>query len=285
VTSTQIGRPSPAATATGAGGLPSAWSLGLARAGIELKMFFRERDAVAFGFSFPIVMLLMFGSIFHSGYRQAPGLTVAMVYTSGLMGAGLMTASFQNLGARISMDREDGTLKRLRGTPMPPAAYFLGKMLCIAVVSAIEILAMLVLGIVLFHLPVPSPAKWLTLVWVFALGLTASSLLGIAITSIVPNARSAHMVISGPLILLQFISGVYVPWNELPRWLYDLSGIFPLRWISQGFRGAVLPADAARLDPSGSFQLGQAALAMAIWVVLGSALVAGTFRWRRRGEN
>lgn len=265
--------------------LPRAWGLGLARAGIELKMFFRERDAVAFGFSFPIVMLLMFGFIFHSGYQQVPGLTVSMVYTSGLMGAGLMVASFQNLGARISMDREDGTLKRLRGTPMPPSAYFVGKMACIAVVSAIEVLSMLVLGIVLFHLPVPTPARWLTLLWVFVLGLVASSLLGIAVTSIVPNARSSHMFISGPLILLQFISGVFVPWNELPRWLYAVSGIFPLRWISQGFRGAVLPGDAAKLDPSGSFQLGQAALALAAWIVLGSVLVGLTFRWRRRGES
>ncbi|MBO0806950.1 MAG: ABC transporter permease [Actinobacteria bacterium] len=265
--------------------LPRAWALGLARGGIELKMFFRERDAVAFGFSFPIVMLLMFGSIFHSGYRQIPGLTVSMVYTSGLMGAGLMVASFQNLGARITMDREDGTLKRLRGTPMPASSYFIGKILCIAVVSAIEVLSMLILGILLFHLPVPAAGQWLTLLWVFALGLTASSLLGIAVTSIVPSARTSHMVISGPLILLQFISGVFVPFNELPRWLYNASGIFPLRWISQGFRGAVLPGQAARLDPSGSFHLGQAALALAAWTVIGSILVAATFRWRQRGES
>lgn len=265
--------------------LPRAWALGLARGGIELKMFFRERDAVAFGFSFPIVMLLMFGSIFHSGYRQIPGLTVSMIYTSGLMGAGLMVASFQNLGARIAMDREDGTLKRLRGTPMPASSYFIGKILCIAVVSAIEVVAMLIIGILLFHLPVPATGQWLTLLWVFVLGLTASSLLGIAVTSIVPSARTSHMVISGPLILLQFVSGVFVPFNELPRWLYNASGIFPLRWISQGFRGAVLPAQAARLDPSGSFHLGQAAVALAAWTVIGSILVATTFRWRRRGES
>lgn len=268
-----------------AAALPSAWGLSLARAGIEIKMFFRERDAVAFGFSFPIVLLLMFGALFHSDYRQAPGVNVAMVYTTGLAGAGLMVASFQNLGARITMDREDGTLKRLRGTPMPPSAYFIGKMLFIAVVSAIEVLLILIVGMLAFGLPFPGPAKWLTLIWVFALGLAASSLLGIAVTSIVPNARSSHVFISGPLILLQFVSGVYVPFNELPRWLYNVSGLFPLRWISQGFRGALLPDQAARLDPSGSFQLGWVAVALTIWIVLGALLVARTFRWRRLGEN
>jgi ABC-2 type transport system permease protein len=265
--------------------LPSVWRLSVARAGIEIKMFVRERDAMAFGFSFPIVMLLMFGAFFHSGYRQAPGVTVAMVYTTGLMGAGLMVASFQNLGARITMDREDGTLKRLRGTPMPPSAYFIGKMLFIAAVSAVEVLLILAVGVLVFGLPLPGPTRWLTLIWVFTLGLAASSLLGIAATSIVPNARSSHIFISGPLILLQFVSGVFIPFNEVPRWLYNVSGVFPLRWISQGFRGALLPEQAARLDPSGSFQLGWVALALTIWIVLGSVLVATTFRWRRQGEN
>lgn len=268
-----------------AAALPSTWGLSLARAGIEIKMFVRERDAMAFGFSFPIVMLLMFGGLFHSGYRQAPGVNVAMVYTTGLMGAGLMVASFQNLGARITMDREDGTLKRLRGTPMPPSAYFIGKMLFIAAVSAVEVLLILLVGVLVFGMPLPGPAQLVTFVWVFALGLAASSLLGIAATSIVPNARSSHIFISGPLILLQFVSGVFIPFNELPRWLYDISGLFPLRWISQGFRGALLPEQAARLDPSGSFQLGWVALALAVWIVIGSVLVATTFRWRRQGEG
>lgn len=264
--------------------LPGALSLGLARAGIEVRQFFRERDAVAYGFSFPIVLLLMFGALFHSRY---PGteLTVAHVYTTGLMAAGLMVASFQNLGARITMDREDGTLKRLRGTPMPPSAYFVGKLLCIALISAIEVFLILTVGMLAFGMQVPTTVfAWFTWAWVFVLGLTASSLLGIAATSIVPNARSSHVVISGPLILLQFVSGVYVPFNEVPGWLYTLSSFFPLRWIGQGFRAALLP-ESSILAPERSGQLVLVALVLGLWVVIGAVLVGTTFRWRRRGDN
>jgi ABC-2 type transport system permease protein len=264
--------------------LPTAWNLGLARAGIEIKQFFRERDAIAYGFSFPIVLLLMFGALFHSHYRGTD-ITVAHVYATGLMAAGLMVASFQNLGARITLDREDGTLKRLRGTPMPPSSYFIGKLLFIAVVSAIEVLLIFAVGVVAFGLPLPSTiGAYVAWAWVFALGLTASSLLGIAATSIVPNARSAHVVISGPLILLQFVSGVYVPFNEVPGWLYTLSSFFPLRWISQGFRAALLPQSSV-LAPERSGHLGLVALVLGLWVVLGAVLVGTTFRWRRRGDN
>jgi ABC-2 type transport system permease protein len=101
-------------------GQPSAIRLGLSRAAIETRMFFRERDAVIFTFSFPIILLVIFGSIFADDL-EGTGLNVSQLYVAGLIGSAAMTG-FQNLGITIAGDRDDGTLKRLRGTPLPPGS-------------------------------------------------------------------------------------------------------------------------------------------------------------------
>jgi len=262
--------------------LPSALSLGLRRGVIETKQFFREKDAVIFTFLFPVIMLLIFGSVFN-GELENTGVDVKQYFTAGMIASGIMGSTFVTLGVGIAVDREDGTLKRLRGAPVPAAAYFAGKILMVLVSVLAQVVILLVVGTALFGLELPTDLdRWLTFGWVFLLGVVACSLLGIAISSLPRTAKSAPAVIQMPYIVLQFISGVFFVYSELPTFLQQVAAIFPLKWLTQGLRSVFLPDTFAAVEPAGSWEHGRTALVLAAWLVLGAVLCLRTFRWSAR---
>jgi ABC-2 type transport system permease protein len=265
--------------------LPGAGRVGLARIGIELKTFFREKQAVVFVFSLPAILLVLLGSIFR-GQAAGHGFTVGELFAAGLIGGGIMSTSFQYLGISIASERDLGLLKRLRGTPMPGAAYFIGKLGVVLVSTVAETAILIVVGVLVDHLQLPAAAaRWWTFTWVFVLGTTACTLLGIAASSVPRSARSATAVITLPFVVLQFISGVYVPFTLVPPWLRDVGAIFPLKWICQGLRSVFLPAQAAALEPAGSWEHGRIALVLTGWIAAGLVLCLTTFRWQRRRDG
>ncbi|MEV8637073.1 ABC transporter permease [Streptosporangium sp. NPDC051023] len=263
---------------------PSAIQLGLSRAAFETKLFFRERDAVIFTFSFPIILLAIFGSIF-AGDLEGTGLNVSQLYVAGLIGSAAMTG-FQNLGIDIAMDRDNGTLKRLVGTPLPRSSYFVGKALNTLFLSFCQVVILLAIGVLAFGLKLPSEVStWVTFVWVFVLGVLASALLGVAISSLPRSGKSATAVITLPFVVLQFVSGVYIPIGQLPGWLVNISSVFPLKWMCQGFRSVFLGDAGATLEITKSYELDRVALVLGAWVVGGLVLCLLTFRWKSRRDG
>ncbi|MFD0734437.1 ABC transporter permease [Planotetraspora mira] len=265
--------------------MPSIVRVSLARATAETKMFFREKDGVVFTFAFPIVLLVLFGSIF-AGDLEDTGVTVSQLYTAGLIGAGVMGAGFQNLGIGIATERQDGTLKRLAGTPMPPSAYFVGKVLVVLLIAVLEVAILLAIGVTMYDLDLPSEAsKWLTFTWVFLLGVSGSALLGIAASSLPRSAKSAAAVISMPFVVLQFVSGVFIPFTAMPQWLMNIASVFPLKWMCQGFRSVFLGDGGAALEAAKSYELDRVALVLGAWLIGGAVLCLTTFRWKSRRDG
>jgi ABC-2 type transport system permease protein len=260
--------------------LPGAVRTGLARGQLEVRAFFRERQTVVFVFTLPAILLVLLGSIFGHDVA-AHGVTVGQVFTAGMIAGGIGATSFQNLGLTIAAERERGTLKRLRGTPMSPAAYFIGKIIQVFVCTVAEVLVLVAVGMAFYHLHLPSTAaRWWTLTWVFVLGTIACSLIGIGISSLSTSATNSFPVITLPFLVLQFISGVYVPFSSVPPWLQHIAAFFPLKWMSQSLRSVFLPAQAASLEPAHAWQNGQTALVLAAWIIGGLVLCLTTFRWQ-----
>ncbi|MEV0413301.1 ABC transporter permease [Streptomyces sp. NPDC050448] len=273
------------AAAAAANALPGAWTLGLSRGALEIRQFVRQRDAVIFTFAFPIVFLALFASIFRDSVENT-GVTASQLYAAGMVAAGIMSTSFQSLGISIAVERDEKVLRRLRGTPMPPAAYFLGKVWMVLATGLAETAILLLVGSTLFGLDLPSSAsKWLTFGWIFALGLTGCALLGIAISSLPKSGKSASSVVVLPFLILQFISGVFIPVNAIPDWLLNIGALFPLKWMCQGLRGVFLPESAAVLEQAGSWEYGKVALVLGAWVVGGLVLCLLTFKWKNRRDG
>ncbi|MFI6147881.1 ABC transporter permease [Streptomyces sp. NPDC051109] len=279
-TATSGGRAAAAARA-----LPGAWTLGLSRGALEIKQFVRQRDAMIFTFAFPIVFLALFASIFRDSVEDT-GVTASQLYAAGMVAAGIMSTSFQSLGISIAVERDEKVLRRLRGTPMPPAAYFLGKVWMVLATGLAETAILLLVGSALFDLDLPaSAAKWLTFGWIFALGLTGCALLGIAVSSLPKSGKSASSVVVLPFLILQFISGVFIPVNAIPDWLLNIGALFPLKWMCQGLRGVFLPESAAVLEQTGSWEYGKVALVLGAWVVGGLVLCLLTFKWKNHRDG
>lgn len=260
--------------------LPGAWGLGRHQGVLELRQFFRQREQVVFTFAFPIVFLFLFASIFSDDVAGA-GITASQLYVAAMIAAGIMSTSFQSLGISIAIERDEKVLRRLRGTPMPPAAYFLGKIWLVLVTGLLETALLLIVGVSLFDVDLPTRAgDWLTFGWIFVLGLTGCALLGIAISSVPKSGRSASSVVILPFLVLQFISGVYIAIDTIPDWMLTIGALFPLKWMCQGFRGVFLPDSARVLEQAGSWEYGKIALVLGAWCVGGLVLCLLTFRWK-----
>jgi ABC-2 type transport system permease protein len=260
---------------------PSALRLGVRRGGLEIRQFLRSRESVVFTLAFPVMLLVIFGSVFDDN-EVADGVPFTQYFVAGMIAAGLLTVGFQNLAIMIPIERDRGALKRLRGTPMPPTAFFLGKVLMVLAIGAAETVLLLALAFTLYDVPVPGPSQWVTFVWVAVLGITACTLCGIAFSSLVRSGRGAPAMVTPVALGLQFISGVFSLFTNLPGWMQHLAALFPLKWMTQGMRAVFLPESFAGREPAGSAELGMVALVLILWCA--GALIACrlTFRWTTR---
>ncbi|WP_130343962.1 ABC transporter permease [Herbihabitans rhizosphaerae] len=268
------------------GALPSVLGVGLARGVIELKQFAREKEAVIFTFTFPALLLVLLGSIFSDAYGNT-GVTASQVFAASMIAYGIMNTTFVTMGTGIATDREDGTLKRLHGAPVSATSYFVGKIVLITVVTVAEIVLMLAVGMLVFDMPLPSTGeRWLTFAWLLVLSVVSCTLLGIAVSAMVKSVRSAGAVTTVPVVVLSFLSGVFMqPINELPDWMLKVSSAFPVKWIGQGFRSVFLPDSMTRWEAAAAWEPGMTALVIGAWCVIGLMLCLLTFRWTNRRDG
>lgn len=264
-------------------------SLGVSRIAYETRIYFRSGDQVFFTFLFPVVMLAIFSTAFSAVGKvgAAPdgtgGITQAAYYLPGMIAAGILLSGVQNLATDIATEKSDGTLKRLGGSPLPVFSYFLGKMGQVFVTSILQIALLLLVAHVAFDVALPTePEKWLTFAWIYLLSIVTSAVLGIALSSLPRSGKSATAVVIPIVLVLQFISGVYLSFTMLPTWLQNVASVFPLKWIAQGMRSVFLPESFAAQEQNGVWDLGWVGLVLAVWCVAGLVLCRLTFRWIRR---
>lgn len=254
--------------------------IGLLRSQIELKQFMRQRESVVFTLFFPVILLFIFGTVFKD--TIAPGVTFSQYFVAGMIASGLVNTGFQQLAITIPMERDDGTLKRLRGTPMSVSSYFIGKALLVTFLMIIQTAMLLFFGSVVFDLNLPSDLMlWWNFTWLVLLGSACSTILGIAFSVVPKSGRSASAVVSPIVIILQFFSGVFFVFTSLPSFMQQLAAIFPLKWLTQGMRSIFLPEEFATQEVAGSWELGKTAIVLSIWLILGLLFAVKKFKWSR----
>jgi len=213
----------------------------------------------------------------------APSVTFSQYFVAGMIASGLVNSGFQNLAITIPMERDSGALKRLRGTPMPLASYFIGKSIQVAYSMSLQIVLLLLFGSLFFGLEIPNVgAKWIVFAWIVLLGSLCATVLGIAFSSVPKSGRAASAVVSPIVIILQFFSGVFFVFSQLPGWMQQFAAIFPLKWLTQGMRYVFLPDSFASQEVAGGFELGKIATILVIWTIIGALIALKTFRWMRK---
>ena len=261
--------------------------LGLARIVYEVRGYFRQGDSVFFTFLFPAVMLTIFSTAFSETDFGPDGnggvVSAAEYYLPAMLAAGVLLSGLQNMSIDIAMEKSDGTLKRLDGTPLPVYSYFMGKIGQVLVTGILQAALVILLASVVFGAGLPSePERWLTFAWVFLLGVITSAILGIALSGLPRSGKSATAVIIPIALVLQFISGVYLQFTMLPDWLQNVASVFPLKWLAQGMRSVFLPEGFESVEQNGSWDLPGILIVTLIWLVVGLVVARLTFRWIRK---
>jgi len=261
--------------------VPGTLKLGLLRGQKEIIQFSRQKEAVVFTIFFPVILLAIFGSVFKD--TIAPGVTFSQYFVAGMIASGLVNSGFQNIAINIPIERDMGAIKRLRGTPLPITSYFIGKAISVFASMVVQVLILLAIGIAFFGLNLPTePSKWVTFTWLLILGTASSTALGVAFSSVPKNGRGASAIVSPVVIILQFFSGVFFVFTQLPGWMQQVAAIFPLKWLTQGMRSVFLPDTFAAQEVAASWEGGRTALILFIWLIVGLFFAVKTFRWENK---
>lgn len=265
---------------------PSWWAMTRSRFIVDVKEFVRSVEQMIFIFAFPIILLALFGSVFSGQVLDGTDVTFPQYLLAGMIASGIINTGFQSLAISISIDRQEDVLKRIYGTPLPASAFFASKILQMLIVSIIQIAILVAMGVLLYGIELPTDAaRWLTFAWVFLLGTGASTTLGIAMSSLLRNGKSASAILTPIVLVLQFTSGVFLVFTQLPSALQHFAEIFPLKWLAQGMRSVFLPEYFQEAEARGSWEHPAAAIIMTIWLILGLVVAMRTFRWMRHDDN
>ncbi len=187
---------------------PSFTRLAKRRYVLEMRAFRRVREELVFTLGLPIALLGLFATIF-GGEIDDTGVDFSQYFVAGMLAASGLTTGFQSLSAQLALEQNDGTLKRLAGTPMPKSAYMAGKIGMVTVVAIAQAATMFVVGVAFFNVTLPDASGWLLLATVLVLNLAIWTLLGLAFSRVIASPRAGGAVSAPPALILQFISGVY----------------------------------------------------------------------------
>lgn len=257
-------------------GLPAATST---RFIAEAMAFLREPSTMFFGFAFPIVLFAIFASVFTEQFEVGgTTFTGATIYLAGMTTVALMSAGFLDNLSTITTDREDGNLRRLYSSPMPRGVYLGGRLAMVVLNTLLQVIVLLVVAIVFFD--VAQPHDWLTFAWVVVLGTAAMTAIGIGASGLISSQRAAVAVANGATNVLAFLSGCYIPAQNLPDWMISVGQVFPAYWVAHGLRFTLLPDEYAAVEPGGQWDLAGTALVLSAWLVVGLLVSRFTFRWQ-----
>jgi ABC-2 type transport system permease protein len=199
-----------------------------------------------------------------------------------MIASALVNTGFQQIAIFIPIERDLGALKRLRGTPMPAVSYFIGKAILVIFSMILQVLLLLAAGIAFFGVELPREgSKWLLFFAILTLGSVVSTILGVAFSSVPKSARGASAIVSPVVIALQFFSGVFFIFTDLPQWMQQVAAIFPLKWLTQGMRSVFLPDSFAAREVIGNWETGRTFAIIGAWIIVGTILAIRTFRWDR----
>ncbi|GAU68577.1 multidrug transporter [Streptomyces sp. NBRC 110611] len=260
------------------------WRAGFHRGTIELRHLLRNPKEMTGHLSNIVVALVLAGYI----GSKVPGTQVPMAHLmlSGFAAYLLFQVGLFNLPQILVTEREEGALLRLRATPGGIPAYLVAKAVLVVVMALGTLVLLLATAALLVNGPLPhSPAGWLTLLWVSVLGLLAVVPLGAAIGAVLPNPREALALIMLPAMALLVTSGAMFPLASLPVVIQKVASVFPLKWMAQGLRSALLPDAARAAEPAGSWELPTVALVLTAWAVLGFLLAIPLLRRAARRES
>jgi ABC-2 type transport system permease protein len=235
----------------------------------EQLVFWRSREAAFFIFLFPLLLFLLLGSVY-SG--KIYGVPAAEALLAGLIGYGCANTAFAGLAIQLVLRRENGILKRLRATPLPPATYIVALLSSTLFVFALQTIALFLMGKGLYSTPFPS--GWGSFVATIVIGAVVFAALGTATASVIRSAEGASAVVNVILLPMAFLSGAFGP-RPHQQFLRAIGDVLPLKYFIQIVNAVYLRGHGIWTQP-------QALAVLCAWGVAGLVFTIFRFRWEPR---
>ena len=228
----------------------------------ERKLFWRNPSAAFFNFLLPLLLLVLIATAFSNEPDEL------QVLIPGVAGMGVLATTFTALAFNLTVLRDEGVLKRIRGTPMPAGAYLAGFIGSATLNALLQVALVVTIGNVLYG--VDWPQDPLLLAAFTLLGVVCFAALGVAFSHLIPNEEAAPAYTNAVFLPLIFISGVFYSPKELPEALKAIAEALPLKHLIDGLSQAIV---------GGGGEVGTAAVVVAAWAAGGLFLAARFFRW------
>lgn len=249
----------------------------LAQARMAILVALRTPRALVFTVAFPLILLVLFNSIFIKGSESTTlpndvRISAQAYFTAGIVAYAVALSTFTALAVSLTTQRENGQLKRYRGTPMPPWTFIAAQIVRATTQALLMTAVLLAVGAVVYGVPIPTSTFPAFVLYVI-LGTATCCALGIALTTITTTPDSASTIAPFTVVILAFFSGIWIPVDQLPHWLEVVGKVFPLYHLALGLQTTLSPnATGSGLD-AGNIAV------LAIWAITGARIASKRFRW------
>src|SRR4051794_18658426 len=237
---------------------------------LERRLFWRNPSAAFFNFLLPLLFLAFFGAILHGNQHDLN------VIVPGIAGMAVMSTTFTALAFNMTFLREQGILKRIRGTPMPGISYLLGIAGNAVTNAALQIAIITVAGKLFFG--TGWPKEWVELVVFVTAGVICFASLGVAFSHAIPNFDSAPAYVNAVFLPVIFISGVFYDADHAPGFLKEVAEVLPLKHLIDGLTGAMV--DGTSL----AHNAGHLAV-ICVWGAFGLVFAVRGFSWESKRDR
>jgi ABC-2 type transport system permease protein len=234
-------------------------------------LFWRNRESAFFSFLFPIILLVLLGSVY--GDDEIEGVRGSTYLLAGLIGYGVAATAFASLAITLVVRREAGLLKRVRGTPLSPATYLTAVIASMVIVIAAQAAAQVLIG--RFVLDAAWPASPASFVLVLVLGAASFAALGLAVTAVVRTGEGSSAVVNAVYLPMAFISGAFFSPRQMPRFLEVVSEALPLTYLLRLIRSTFIEGKVLTSSPG-------AIAAVLVWGLFGMTVATRMFKWEPR---
>jgi ABC-2 type transport system permease protein len=235
----------------------------------ENTAFWRNPAAAFFTFAFPLIFMALFNLILTGNDTDG---TAALFYTAAICTFSIVNACYTSIAMTVSLARDEGILKRVRGTPLPGWAYLVARMLQAVLVALLLVAIVSVVGLLVFGVPLPLGQLPL-LVLVLVIAGASFCALGLAMAGLIPNAAAAPAIVNATVLPLYFVSDVFVQLDDSSV-LAKVGDVFPIRHLANALQSVWNPV----LYPFHATDL----VWIAAWGVLGLVVAVRTFTWEPR---
>jgi len=237
----------------------------------QQRLFWRSRESAVFTFAMPLALLGLLGAVY--GDREIDGVDGASYLLAGMLGYGIVATAFAGLAIHLVIRRESGVLKRVRGTPLPAAAYLAAVILSTLLVIALQTGAQLLIG--RFAIGADLSVAGGGFAVAVLLGTLSFAALGLALTAAVRSGEGSSAVVTAVYLPMVFVSGAFFSVERLPGFLEAIAGVLPLTYLLEFLRGSLVDGEGigSAWTPIG---------VLLLWAALGIAVALRTFRWEPR---